>query len=206
MSDHLYISSSCNINNHHVFKNTRLLREDNITGNEWLLFLYKDFAFDYPKFYRMDNLSKLGWLATEILLKEGYTKLYQPGDVGIVLGNKSSSLDTDVKYFASVKAIPSPALFVYTLPNIVMGEISIRHHLKGENALFVSDQFDVGFIQQYVQGLFVNGSVQCCICGWLEFFENNMEAALYLVEKSNNGVSLPFTEENINKLYQVTNG
>lgn len=206
MPDHLYISSSCKIDNYHVFKNAKLLLEEKIGGTDWLLFVYKHFAFDYPKFYRMDNLSKLGWLATEILLRDGYSKSYQPEDVGIVLANKSSSLDTDIKYFESVKSIASPALFVYTLPNIVMGEMSIRHHLKGESVLFVSDQFDAGFIQQYVQDLFTEGSVQSCICGWLEFFGKDIEADLYFVEKTMNGTSLPFTKENINNLYQLTHG
>lgn len=173
---------------------------------DWLVEVYKHFGFDYPKFYKMDNLSKLGWLATEILLKDGFLKTYKPEDVGIVFYNKSSSLDTDIKYFETIKTIASPALFVYTLPNIVMGEISIRHQLKGENALFVSDKFETGFMHQYVEGLFLGGSLEGCICGWLEFFGNNVEAGLYLVEKRKNGMSLPFTEENINKLYQLTNG
>ncbi len=206
MSDQLYISSSCKIDDRHVFKDGSLLLEEKIGGTGWLLIIYRHFGFDYPKFYKMDNLSKLGWLATEILLKNSFIKTYQPEDVGIILTNKSSSLDTDIKYFETTKSVASPALFVYTLPNIVMGEISIRHHLKGENALFVSDQFEVGFIQRYVQRLFTDDSVQSCICGWLEFFGNNVEAALYLVEKTNHGTSIPFTEENINKLYQLTNG
>ena len=206
MSDQLYISSGCKIDRYHVFKNSELIFQDKVVVNEWLLRIYKQFAFDYPKFYKMDNLSKLGWLATEILLKDGLVISYPPEDVGIVLANKSSSLDTDIKYYETVKSIASPALFVYTLPNIVMGEISIRHQLKGENALFVSEQFDPGFIQQYVQGLFDQGSVKCCICGWLEFFGEDVEAVLYLVEKSSKGFVLPFTEQTINKLYHLTNG
>ena len=183
-----------------------MLLEYQAVHGEGLIGVYKYFAFDYPKFFRMDNLSRLGWLAAELLLKEDFQKGYRPEDVGIVIANKSSSLDTDIKYFDSTKTIASPALFVYTLPNIVMGEISIRHQLKGENALFVSDAFDVGFVQEYVEGLFQNGSLELCICGWLEYFENNIEAALYLVDKVGNGMKLPFTEENINKLYHLTNG
>ena len=173
---------------------------------EWLLNAYRYFGFDYPKFYRMDNLSRLGWLAAELLLKDGFQKEYQPEDIGIVLANGSSSLDTDIKYFESTKTIASPALFVYTLPNIVMGEISIRHQLKGENALFVSNQFEPEFIQDYVQDLFHVGAVEMCICGWLEYFQDNIEASLYLVERTKNGMALPFTGENINKIYQLTNG
>jgi len=183
-----------------------LLFEGNSVGTEWLLMVYKHFRFGYPKFYKMDNLSKLGWLATEVLLQNMDLKTYQPHDVGIVLTNKSSSLDTDFKYFETVKTIASPALFVYTLPNIVIGEISIRHQLKGENVLFVTKKFDIGFMLQYVQGLFTAGSVQSCICGWLEYFGTTIEAAMYLVEKSDNGTAIPFTKENINKIYQLTNG
>ena len=206
MQDLLYISSSCRINESKVIKNEELLLENNAGSDDWLIRVYKYFAFDYPKFYRMDSLSKLGWLASELLLKEGFQKQYRPEDIGIVLSNKSSSLDTDIKYFESTRTIASPALFVYTLPNIVMGEISIRHHLKGENALFVSESFEPDFVQQYVKGLFESDSVELCICGWLEYFENDVEAAFFLVEKVENGMSLPFTEENINKLYQLSNG
>lgn len=206
MSAPLYISSSCKIDSCHVFKNAELLLDGKIGGSDWLLFVYKHFGFDYPKFYRMDSLSKLGWLATEILLRDGYTKVYRSEDIGIVLANRSSSLATDLKYFESTRAIASPALFVYTLPNIVMGEISIRHHLKGENVLFVSDHFDGAFIHEYVAGLFTDESVECCICGWIEFFGNDIEADLYLVEKTMHGMSVPFTVENINKLYQLPHG
>ena len=197
MSAPLYITSRCKIDSCHVFKDAGILLEGKKSGTDWLISVYKHFGFDYPKFYKMDGLSKLGWLATEILLRDGYTTSYKPEDVGIVLANRSSSLDTDIKYLDSTKTMASPALFVYTLPNIVMGEISIRHKLKGESALFVADRFDSEFIVQHVQDLFFDGSVESCICGWLEFFGSDIEADLCLVEKRMNGMSLPFTAENI---------
>ncbi len=206
LSEHLYISSSCKIGRHQVFKNGTLLYEGNMKASEWLGSIYRFFKFDYPKFYKMDNLSKIGFLATELLLESGSQKKYQPEDVGIVLFNRSSSLDTDMKYFETTKTVASPALFVYTLPNIVIGEISIRHQLKGENAMFISNLFDGQKIKQYVEDLFSSGAIQACLCGWLEFFGNNAEAALYMVEKEDTVGAVPFTEENINNLYQLTNG
>lgn len=206
MADHLYISSSCTVGNHQLFNNSSLAFFEKRNASEWLVAVYKFLKLDYPKFYKMDNLSKLGWLAAEVLLMNGSHRKYQAEEVGIVLGNKSSSLDTDIKYFESTKGVASPALFVYTLPNIVIGEISIRHQLKGENALFVSDKFEIEFIRQYVQDLFSLGAVQSCVCGWLEFFGDHAEAALYMVEKTDNGASPLFSEENINQLYQLTNG
>ena len=155
----------------------------------------------------MDNLAKLGWLATEILLENSFDKTnYQPEDIGLVLANKNSSLDTDIKYYETVKTIASPALFVYTLPNIVMGEICIRHNFKGENDFFIFDVFNPAFIQQYVSHLFVTGALKACICGWVEVLDNDYRASICLVERKEKGNALLFTEDNIHHIYQITNG
>jgi len=155
----------------------------------------------------MDNLSKLGWLATEILLQGSFDKeKYKPADIGIVLSNASASLDTDIKYYETTKTIASPALFVYTLPNIVIGEISIRHHFKGENAFFVTEQFDAEFIEQYVSNLINNNILQCCICGWVDVLDEKYNATLFLIEKDKTTNSVNFTKENLNKIYQIQNG
>ena len=150
----------------------------------------------------MDNLSKLGWLANEVLLQGSFDKAkYKPEDIGIVLSNANSSLDTDTRYFETTKTIASPALFVYTLPNIVIGEISIRHHFKGENSFFVTGKFDAGFIEQYVNNLVNNNILQCCICGWVEVLDDNYNATLFLIEKDKSPNSVNFTKENLNKIY-----
>jgi hypothetical protein len=150
----------------------------------------------------MDTLSKLGWLATEILLKDSYPPgKYEPETIGVVLANASSSLDTDKKYYETVKDIASPALFVYTLPNIVIGEICIRHHFKGENAFFIFEKFDAGFIENYVSNLINNNILQSCICGWVELLDDQYQTVLFLVEKDLSGRNILFTKENINKIY-----
>lgn len=203
-----YITASCIISNEVVLKDNQLLFENK--GAEavaFLLSVYEHFGINYPKFYKMDNLSKLGWLAAELLLDNRFQKKQYDADmVGLVLANKNSSLDTDIRYFETVKTIASPALFVYTLPNIVMGEICIRHQLKGENAFFIFDSFKPGFIQQYVQHLFDTDAVRACICGWVEILDNAYKAVLYLVEKETGKNPIPFTAENINHIYQTTNG
>lgn len=155
----------------------------------------------------MDSLSKLGFLASEILLKEQFDKTkYEPYQTGVFLMNASASLDTDVKYYKTVSEIPSPALFVYTLPNIVIGEICIRNHFKGENAFFVFKQFDATFMAQYVNNMFDNDVVEACLCGWVELLEENYEAMLLFVEKRNGRDAMAFAVENINKIYGVENG
>jgi hypothetical protein len=208
LPDDQYITASCVISNHVVYKNEIPVfekKEVNLPG--FLLSVFDQFQFIYPKFYKMDNLSKLGWLAAEILLMDSFKKdNYQQAEIGVVLANANSSLDTDLKYFETTKNIASPALFVYTLPNIMIGEICIRHNFKGENAFFIFEAFNAGFIQQYVNNLFNNNILQACICGWVELFEDQYKAALFLVEKEKDKKTTLFSIENVNKIYQLENG
>jgi hypothetical protein len=196
------------INDHVVYKNERPVFENAAAGlPDFLVSIYHHFEIKYPKFYKMDNLCKLGWLATEILLKDSFLAAeYQPESIGVVLANASSSLDTDIKYYETAKDIASPALFVYTLPNIVIGEICIRHHVKGEHAFFIFDEFNAGFIEQYVSNLINNNILQCCICGWVELLDDQYKTVLFLVEKNTTGRGGLFTKEHINKTYQLENG
>jgi hypothetical protein len=146
-------------------------------------------------------LSKLGWLASEMLLKDNtILSAMQPEDIGIVLTNANSSLDTDVKYLDTIADIASPAVFVYTLPNIVIGEISIRNKFKGENAFFIFDQFDADFLELYVGQLLDTGVLKACICGWVDVFEEEYKAALFLVAREKSDVV--FSKENMDKIFR----
>jgi hypothetical protein len=171
-------------------------------GQDFMESLFRFLKMDYPKFFEMDPLSRLGVLAAEILLKAKYLeKKYAAEDIGIVLCNANSSLDTDIRYSKTIEIIPSPALFVYTLPNIVIGEICIRNKIKGENAFFVFPRFDATFIEQYVNGLVNNNILQVCLCGWVDWLEPEYKAALFLVEKEKGKSSLELNEENLKKIY-----
>ncbi len=207
MIEQLYITASCSIVNNVVVKDDQSLFAHPGVVQDFLIAAYQHFAPNYPKFYKMDNLAKLGWLAAEILLANSFDKAAcQPEDIGLLLCNRNSSLDNDIKYYETVKTIASPALFVYTLPNIVMGEICIRHNFKGENDFFIFDSFNAGFIQQYTAHLFATGAVEACICGWVELMDNDYHACLYLVEKKAGKQTMLFTEENIHQIYQITHG
>lgn len=188
-----------------VFRNGEQLWEAPPSGEvqEFLRAGYDRFSGRYPKFHKMDNLSKLGWLAAEVLLRDTAVKDYRPEQVALVLANRSASLDTDLRYYNTVKDIASPALFVYTLPNIMIGEICIRHGFKGEHAFFTADSFDVEQVTAYTQLLLGTGAAEACICGWVEVMEQQYDAALYLVEKQAQGTALPFTAAEAGKLYET---
>lgn len=195
------ISSTCAIYNNAVYKNGEQLFTATGPGvTDVLIAIYKHLELGYNRFYKMDNLSKLGWLTTELLLKDSFDQnKYKPEDVGMVLSNANASLDSDLKYMASVAGIPSPALFVYTLPNIMMGEISIRHQFRGEAAFFVSENFDAGFVHQYVNNLLKNNIFEACICGWVDVLGDTYKSALFLVELGEGDVS--FTAQNMEKIF-----
>jgi hypothetical protein len=200
-----HITASCIISDHVVYTNGKAVFEPPAAdGPDFLLSVYQHIGVQYPKFYKMDNLSKLGWLACELLLREGFRSTdYRPEEIAIVLSNANASLDTDDKYFATVKDIPSPAVFVYTLPNIMIGEICIRHHFKGENAFFIFESFNAAFLAQYVNGLMESGSARACICGWVDVLGEEYKAALFLIEKVRS--SIPLSAENLDKIFHPQN-
>ena len=116
----------------------------------------------------MSALSQLGFLASEILLKDCDISGFDPGQVSLVLANSSSSLHTDAIYQESIVTKPSPALFVYTLPNIVIGEICIRNAFRGEGVFFIQENFDKEFIFDQAEKLISSGRSTLCLAGWLE--------------------------------------
>lgn len=203
-----YINASCVICDHLVLKNGKTIFENKHADLQgFLLSAYNYFGLNYPKFYKMDNLSKLGWLASEILLKDNFkTEKYLPDETGLVLANANSSLDTDLKYFETVKDIPSPSVFVYTLPNIMIGEICIRNNFEGENAFFVFDEFDADFMEQYVSNLINNNILQVCIFGWVDVLKEDYKAVLFLVEKERSEQACLFTQDNINTIFKAIDG
>lgn len=156
----------------------------------------------YPKFYKMDNLSKLAFLAADILLKQNKLTSDKAQNIAIILSNKASSLDTDRKHQASISDLnnffPSPSVFVYTLPNICMGEISIKHQLHSENCFFIFDHFNADHLWLNAQSLLKRKKAEKVLCGWVDFDDKDYEAFLYLVEE--NGI-IAHTPNNIKRLY-----
>ncbi len=150
--------------------------------------VYRHYNIDYPKFFKMDNLCKLAFLSAEILL-QGTTLLekYPGEELAIILENASSSLEYDQKHQESIrdrnKYFPSPSVFVYTIPNIMVAEIAIRRKMKGENAVFILEQFDPGFIYHYVSELFRNQQVSCCLTGWVECYGDHYQSFLFIIEQ-----------------------
>ncbi|GJH40322.1 hypothetical protein RCZ04_08720 [Capnocytophaga sp. HP1101] len=146
----------------------------------------KALQMDYPKFFKMDNLSKLAFLVAEVLLRP-FSQTEKSG-VALVFANRSASLDTDLKHQATIanpkEYYPSPAVFVYTLPNICLGEISIRHQLKTENSFFVFNSYEEAqpFLEQYSQALLKQGKAESVLTGWVEVLGEEYKAICQLID------------------------
>ncbi|MDR1671684.1 MAG: beta-ACP synthase [Alistipes sp.] len=148
-------------------------------------------ALSHPdmKFFKMDDLSKLAYVAAGELLARArqngtdVNRKYSPDRIGIVLANRSASLDTDLRHCRRIATDyeASPAVFVYTLPNVSAGEVAIRHKIQGENTFFIDN--DARFATLYARMLLSRGHLDAVICGWCELLGENYKAELMLLEK-----------------------
>lgn len=174
-------TKTCTIEHSKITVNDTIVFESQSeTFHEFAKEAYKSLEISYPKFHKMDALSKLAFLAAEPLLNNE-----DHGRTALVFANRSSSLDTDFKYQESINDqenyFPSPAVFVYTLPNICVGEISIRHKMQTENAFFILNEFDEKFLNDYSEQLLQSGKADKVLCGWVELYQENYKAFVYLL-------------------------
>ena len=162
----------------------------NEKGSAMLTELYRTQVGDYPKFFKMDTLSKLGFIASELLLQaEGAPRFEPREDRAVVFFNRSASLQADTAYQATIQDpnnfYPSPAAFVYTLPNIVTGEIAIRNKYFGETSFIVLPENDPQIMARELQNAFLDPVTTSVLGGWLDCTdENHFEAKLSLIFKS----------------------
>ena len=200
---HYHIKSYCHIRENMVSLNGKVLFVgDSPDFSTFIKLAYKKFDVDYPKFFKMDNLSKLAFMGAEVLLAQENLDYGCDNNIALVFANRASSLDTDRKHEASIQDdklyYPSPAVFVYTLPNICLGEISIKHKLYSENSFFIFDGFNAEHLFHYSSSLLDLGKSDQVLCGWVDFDGENYEAFLYVVSKE---VGPTYTVEGLKRLY-----
>jgi hypothetical protein len=198
-----YIKSYCTIQNNEVVLNGEtIFKSESELFSEFSKKVFNNFQINYSKFFKMDNLSKLAFLSAELLLKNEIN-IDSEANIALVFANKSSSLDTDVKYQNSISDkenyFPSPAIFVYTLPNICIGEISIKHQLKSENSFFIFEDFNPEFMTNYANSLLNAKKADKVLCGWVEYYNEEYKAFLYLV--TNEG-ELKHNKQTLETLYK----
>ena len=203
VANNTYIESFCIIKDSEIVLNGEtVFTTEPASFSAFSKKVYQNFEMNYPKFFKMDSLSKLAFLGAELLLDKEIDASKE-NNIALVFANKSSSLDTDMKFQNSIldkeNYYPSPAVFVYTLPNICLGEISIRHQLKSENSFFIFEDFNPAFMTNYANVLLNTKKADKVLCGWVEYYNEEFKAFLYLVSTEGN---TDHQQETVEKLYK----
>lgn len=158
-------------------------------GRQLLTDLYKKYVGDYPKFYKMDLLARLGFIATELLLlDEGEPRFRDRSDRAVVMVGHSGSVVADRRYLESISDAadyyPSPERFVYTLPNIVTGEVAIRNHYHGETGFYLLTEKNPERVDELLSSAFLDAGTQSVIGGWINCDnDNQFEADLCIMKR-----------------------
>ena len=177
----------CTIKNQTITVNDQVVFENKeaINFKEFIKSAFINLHHTYPKFYKMDSLSKLGFIAVRYLLQEVHlSEKYDMKKVALLFSNSASSLDTDIRHQQSIQDaknyFPSPAIFVYTLPNIVLGEICIYEKIQGETAFFVSEQENETIKDTYLRILLEDTDMEAAIVGTLDCLGEEYQAEVEL--------------------------
>lgn len=180
--------------------NEKLDEQEGAGHHSLLTSLYRQMIGNYPKFYKMDGLSRLGFVASEILLnaEKGDTDVERREEEGerlleeraIIFFNHSSSIASDRNYKESINDknnyFPSPSIFVYTLPNIVTGEIAIRNHFHGETSFFILPDKDERMMEEILQASCLDDQSKSFLTGWIDYEdERHFEADLKIKKMRN---------------------
>lgn len=145
--------------------------------------LYEKLLLEYPKFYKMDILSKMAMLCAKVLEPFFPEQTELEDQLHLIMANSHSSYDTDLKFMDSyqVNHNPSPSLFVYTLPNILNGELMIRYKWYGENSFFIEKEFNPNLYLELMKLSKLSGN-NYALCGWVDAEKTeSAESFLFLV-------------------------
>ncbi|MFO7938953.1 MAG: hypothetical protein R6U66_04305 [Bacteroidales bacterium] len=197
------------IQSQHIKRDGKIIfQSDEKTYANFIKETYRHFKIGYPKFFKMDKLAKLGFLSAELLVRD-LELPYAAEKIGVILQNGHTTLDTDTKHWESIadkeNYFPSPAVFVYTLPNVMIGEICIRQGWKGENTCYQLPRFDARQLEQTVSALFAEEKIDCCLAGWVDQHAEEYSVYLVLVEK-NKDISKDnssFITQNLEQLFKL---
>lgn len=133
--------------------------------------IYRTLIGGYPKFFKMDPLCRLGFVAAELLLRDLDDETR--AGMAVVLFNRMGSVHADRAFEQTIidpgQFYPSPATFVYTLANIVTGEIAIRHKISGETSFYILPDKNPEQMRRLTEDVALTAPVSHALSGWVEY-------------------------------------
>ena len=86
----------------------------------------------------------------------------------------------------------------------MMGEISIRHGFRGENAFYIFENFNTNFVADYINQLFLSQKLKACIGGWVDQSSESYEAFIYWADdRKDTTPAIEHAGNEIDRLYNL---
>ena len=179
----------------------RMLCDSSASSTEAIINAYRAQGIDHPKFFKMDPNAQLAVVAVEPL----FQRIAQLPDldrdrIGLVHLSRHGSLEIDAHYWNTYTSehLASPAAFVYTLPNIALGEVGIRHRLHGASFCLLSDAPRTDLLLAAAEQMIAQEGMRHVVCGWSDIFAGRATATFLLVSTN---VGQTWREEEIERLF-----
>lgn len=192
----------CYIDKSGIKINNIPLIENHNVEVDYLKYYYDFLKIDYPKYHKMDGLSKHAIIA-DFIINPFKISEYSDDELSLIMANSCSSQQIDKKFIESYQVYnsPSPSLFVYTLPNILIGELSIKNKWHGEHCFFICENFDSNFFLEQVTITFAKGH-KFCFLGWVNVHGNLNDESLWILIENNGPLPSSTNLNNIIKKYR----
>ncbi|MCS6981322.1 MAG: hypothetical protein N2110_05620 [Flavobacteriales bacterium] len=201
----LYIHHWSLLRNGQLWSDGRLLAAvpaDLSASMEGLHDIYRKAAFNYPKFFKADGFCKAGLLT---VLPWWKTLRAHPRAIQgcMLLFTDSGCHLADEEHIKGMQnGSPSPAVFVYTLPNILLGEWSILLGWKGFGSCFLMPSCDVHQIQKIIELHRTDQKETPLLWGWCSAFPDRIAAAAFFCDQE--ATAQPLSCENIQQILNFT--
>ena len=133
--------------------------------------IFKKFLADGSRFFKMDLYSRLAYVGTSLLAKDALAAC-DPEDRAMVIFTENGSVLADRKHLSTFsnpeEFFPSPAVFINTLPNVVLGEIAVKNDIKGETTLVLLPRRDEAAMHRIVEATTAATKPSALLCGWVD--------------------------------------
>ena len=148
--------------------------------------IFKKFLADGSRFFKMDLYSRLAYVATSLLAKD-FLEGCDSEEVALVVFTQNGSVLADRKHLSTFsnpeEFFPSPAVFINTLPNVVLGEIAVKNTIKGETTLVLLPGRDESAMNRIIDATLAATKPAVMICGWIDCdAEDSFTAELKLLK------------------------
>ncbi|MBR3291869.1 MAG: hypothetical protein IKI66_06775 [Bacteroidales bacterium] len=140
-------------------------------GSALITEIFKKHLADGSRFFKMDLYSRLAYAATSLLAKDALEG-YDPEDLALIIFTQNGSVMADRKHLSTFSDpedfFPSPAVFINTLPNVVLGEIAVKNNIKGETTLVLLPHRDEAAMNRIIEATVSATRPSVMLCGWVD--------------------------------------